>query len=86
MLSCVSRYGGWTQGKALGSIIILNKKCANQIIESKRGMPARGTKPLPRYLWDKRHLEELTNGKYTHLPLRVNRLGGRDPITGHKVF
>ncbi|KAH7729564.1 Protein MRPL-2 [Aphelenchoides avenae] len=29
--------------------------------------------------------DEITGGKYTHEPLRVNRLGGRDPETGRKV-
>uniref|UniRef100_A0A915EJ08 TIM21-like protein, mitochondrial n=1 Tax=Ditylenchus dipsaci TaxID=166011 RepID=A0A915EJ08_9BILA len=53
-------------------------------LQSKRGS-AKGSKPRPQFLWDKRHLEELTEGKYTHKPLRVNRLGGRDPETGHKV-
>uniref|UniRef100_A0A7E4V2C2 Ribosomal_L2_C domain-containing protein n=1 Tax=Panagrellus redivivus TaxID=6233 RepID=A0A7E4V2C2_PANRE len=50
-----------------------------------RNYPARGTKPKPRLLWDERHLEEITGGEYTHQPLRVNRLGGRDPDTGRKV-
>lgn len=48
-------------------------------------MPARGTKPLPRHLWDMSDLEEKTSGQYTHKPLRINRLGGRDPETGRKV-
>uniref|UniRef100_A0A914VLW8 Ribosomal protein L2 C-terminal domain-containing protein n=1 Tax=Plectus sambesii TaxID=2011161 RepID=A0A914VLW8_9BILA len=52
---------------------------------AKRHLPKRGTKPLPQFLWDKKHLEELTGGEYTHKPLRVNRLGGRDPETGRKV-
>uniref|UniRef100_A0A914PJH4 Ribosomal protein L2 C-terminal domain-containing protein n=1 Tax=Panagrolaimus davidi TaxID=227884 RepID=A0A914PJH4_9BILA len=55
------------------------------VIQSLRNYPARGTKPKPRHLWDTKHLNELTNGEYTHLPLRVNRLGGRDPETGRKV-
>lgn len=50
-----------------------------------RNMPARGTKPLPRHLWDMSDLEEKTSGQYTHKPLRINRLGGRDPETGRKV-
>lgn len=54
-------------------------------LESRRYLPARGTKPLPRYLWDMKHLEELTGGKYTHEPLRVHRLGGRHPETRRKV-
>ena len=53
-------------------------------IFSRRFYPARGTKPLPRYEWDTRHLEELTGGQYTHLPLRVKKRGGRD-YEGHKV-
>ncbi|KAI1715522.1 ribosomal proteins l2, RNA binding domain-containing protein [Ditylenchus destructor] len=40
---------------------------------------------LPRYLWDERHLQELTGGEYTIKPLRVRRLGGRNPETGRKV-
>uniref|UniRef100_A0AC34PWH9 Ribosomal protein L2 C-terminal domain-containing protein n=1 Tax=Panagrolaimus sp. JU765 TaxID=591449 RepID=A0AC34PWH9_9BILA len=54
-------------------------------LTSVRFFPARGTKPKPRLLWDERHLQELTNGEYTHQPLRVRRLGGRDPDTGRKV-
>uniref|UniRef100_A0A1I7S3I2 Ribosomal_L2_C domain-containing protein n=1 Tax=Bursaphelenchus xylophilus TaxID=6326 RepID=A0A1I7S3I2_BURXY len=50
-----------------------------------RGFPARGTKPLPRLLWDERDLKEITNNEYTPDPLRVRRLGGRDPETGRKV-
>lgn len=53
-------------------------------ISSLRFYPARGTKPLKQYLWDERHLEELTGGKYTHLPLRVNKLGGRN-YEGRKI-
>jgi len=52
---------------------------------SQRFYPARGTKPLPRYEWDERHLKELLKDGYTHEPLRVNKLGGRDPETGHRV-
>lgn len=61
--------------------------CLNKAsrITSYRGLPARGTKPLKQFLWDERHLEKLTNGKYTHRPLRVNRLGGRHPDTGRKI-
>uniref|UniRef100_A0A0N4ZKV4 Ribosomal_L2_C domain-containing protein n=1 Tax=Parastrongyloides trichosuri TaxID=131310 RepID=A0A0N4ZKV4_PARTI len=51
----------------------------------KRNYPARGTKPLPQYKWDLEHLKEITNGEYTHKPLRVNKLGGRNPETGRKV-
>lgn len=54
-------------------------------LASVRFYPARGTKPKPRLLWDERHIEELTNGEYTHQPLQVRRLGGRDPDTGRKV-
>ena len=70
-------------GRADKSIISLVKPLLN--IQSVRFYPARGTKPKPRNLWDKRHLEEITNNEYTHIPLRVNRLGGRDPDTGRKV-
>lgn len=49
---------------------------------AKRFMPARGTKPLPRYLWDMEDLIRQTKGKYTHEPLVLRRLGGRDPQTG----
>lgn len=52
---------------------------------AKRSLPARGTKPLPRYLWDMEDLKEKTGGKYTHEPLILHRLGGRDPKTGRKV-
>ncbi|EFO20323.1 hypothetical protein LOAG_08167 [Loa loa] len=52
---------------------------------TKRFMPARGTKPLPRYLWDMDDLKKQTKGKYTHEPLVLHRLGGRDPKTGRKV-
>lgn len=62
----------------------LLKPLGKQIL-SARGFPARGTKPLPQNLWDKRHLKEITGGEYTHEPLRVKRLGGRDPDTGRKV-
>jgi len=88
MLNCLPRFAGLKISEKSSGIVnfeLLAKNFANQMIESKRGMPARGTKPLPRLLWDKRHLEELTGGKYTHLPLRVRRLGGRDPDAGHKV-
>lgn len=88
MQNCIPRLAGLKIGEnSLGPIItLLSRNLVNQKIQSKRGLPARGTKPLPRLLWDKKHLEELTDGNYTHLPLRVKRLGGRDPITGHKVF
>lgn len=49
---------------------------------AKRFIPARGTKPLPRYLWDMEDLKKQTKGKYTHEPLVLHRLGGRDPKTG----
>ena len=54
---------------------------------SKRYLPAYAPKPVnkPRYLWDKRDLIRQTNSKYTPTPLRVKRLGGRDPETGRKV-
>lgn len=52
------------------------------VITVKRFLPARGTKPLPRYRWDMEDLKSKACGKYTHLPLSVRRLGGRDPNTG----
>jgi len=52
---------------------------------SQRSYPAPGTKPLPRYLWDQQHLKELLKDGYTHEPLQVKRLGGRNPETGRKV-
>ncbi|VDM57402.1 unnamed protein product [Angiostrongylus costaricensis] len=54
-------------------------------VVAKRFFPARGTKPLPRYLWDMDDLQKKSGGHYTHEPLRINRLGGRDPDTGRKV-
>lgn len=54
-------------------------------VESKRHYPARGTKPKTRWFFDFKHLDEITEGKYTHRPLQINRLGGRNPETGHKV-
>uniref|UniRef100_A0A0K0DSS5 Ribosomal_L2_C domain-containing protein n=1 Tax=Strongyloides stercoralis TaxID=6248 RepID=A0A0K0DSS5_STRER len=70
---------------SLKSIILNSNTSKNLEIICKRTYPARGTKPLPRYLWDEKHLDEITKGEYTHKPLRVNRLGGRDPETGRKV-
>lgn len=49
---------------------------------ARRFMPARGSKPLPRYLWDVDDLIRQTKGEYTHEPLVLHRLGGRDPKTG----
>ncbi|CAI4227871.1 unnamed protein product [Auanema sp. JU1783] len=57
----------------------------SKVLTSTRNLPARGTKPLPRYLWDEKDLDEKTGGQYTHKPLRINRLGGRHPETGRKV-
>ncbi|MFH4973326.1 hypothetical protein AB6A40_000035 [Gnathostoma spinigerum] len=54
-------------------------------VTCKRYLPARGTKPLPRYLWDYDDLNRKSGGTYTWKPLVVNRLGGRDPKTGRKV-
>ncbi|TKR61988.1 hypothetical protein L596_026011 [Steinernema carpocapsae] len=54
-------------------------------LQSKRNLPAKGTKPLPRMLWDKEDLAVQSGGGYTHKPLRVKRLGGRDPVTWHKI-
>uniref|UniRef100_A0A0K0G3S3 39S ribosomal protein L2, mitochondrial (inferred by orthology to a human protein) n=1 Tax=Strongyloides venezuelensis TaxID=75913 RepID=A0A0K0G3S3_STRVS len=66
--------------------VVLNPNTSKSLqIVGRRNYPARGTKPLPQHLWDERHLKELTNGEYTYKPLRVNRLGGRDPETGRKV-
>ncbi|XGW27123.1 hypothetical protein V3C99_007602 [Haemonchus contortus] len=54
-------------------------------VVAKRFLPARGTKPLPRYLWDLEDLKKKSGGGYTHEPLRINRLGGRHPETGRKI-
>uniref|UniRef100_A0A915PJN9 Ribosomal protein L2 C-terminal domain-containing protein n=1 Tax=Setaria digitata TaxID=48799 RepID=A0A915PJN9_9BILA len=54
-------------------------------IITKRFIPARGSKPLPRYLWDMEDLKKKAKGGYTHEPLVLHRLGGRDPKTGRKV-
>ncbi|KHN79848.1 39S ribosomal protein L2, mitochondrial [Toxocara canis] len=54
-------------------------------VVAKRFLPARGTKPLPRYLWDLDDLKKQAGGTYTHKPLTVRRLGGRHPETGRKV-
>ncbi|VDM95874.1 unnamed protein product [Thelazia callipaeda] len=70
-LACFARYG-----RLLPSTIP---------ILTKRFMPARGSKPLPRYLWDMEDLEVKCEGAYTCKPLVLNRLGGRDPKTGRKV-
>ncbi|CAD6198467.1 unnamed protein product [Caenorhabditis auriculariae] len=59
--------------------------CSSQMIVARRHLPARGTKPLPRYLWDMEDLEKKSGGQYTPEPLRINRLGGRNPETGRKV-
>uniref|UniRef100_A0AC35UFX8 Ribosomal_L2_C domain-containing protein n=1 Tax=Rhabditophanes sp. KR3021 TaxID=114890 RepID=A0AC35UFX8_9BILA len=64
--------------------LTLTKSTQVGLIAATRAYPARGTKPLPQYLWDKEHLKEITNGEYTHKPLRVNKLGGRNP-QGRKV-
>ncbi|CAO4375593.1 unnamed protein product [Caenorhabditis nigoni] len=63
----------------------LRLACSSKIVIATRNLPARGTKPLPRHLWDMADLEEKSGGRYTHKPLRINRLGGRDPETGRKV-
>lgn len=69
----------------LNEIFLSKNKILTSLIISCRGLPARGTKPLKRYLWDQKHLKELTNDEYTSEPLRVNRLGGRHPKTGRKI-
>ncbi|KAL7071852.1 hypothetical protein ACQ4LE_008518 [Meloidogyne hapla] len=53
------------------------------LAESRRG-PARGTKPKKRLFFDFNHLEEITKGDYTIKPLKVHRMGGRDPETRRK--
>uniref|UniRef100_A0A0N4U580 Ribosomal_L2_C domain-containing protein n=1 Tax=Dracunculus medinensis TaxID=318479 RepID=A0A0N4U580_DRAME len=40
---------------------------------------------LPRLFWDKDDLKKKADGQYTHKPLVIRRLGGRDPVTGRKV-
>ncbi|VDD86466.1 unnamed protein product [Enterobius vermicularis] len=73
--------------KLCGSISLLRISSPSTSICSKRFLPAYAPKPVnkPRYLWDERDLVKKTGGKYTHEPLRINRLGGRDPETGRKV-
>ncbi|KAK6751839.1 hypothetical protein RB195_003332 [Necator americanus] len=71
--------------KALLDLGFLRGATPGAQVVAKRFFPARGTKPLPRYLWDMEDLQKKTDGKYTHQPLRINRLGGRHPETGRKV-
>ncbi|KAI6228288.1 Ribosomal Proteins L2, RNA binding domain protein [Aphelenchoides besseyi] len=70
---------------ASGHLNLFRRIATGIVAISQRGFPARGTKPRPRNLWDPYHLEELLKDGYTHEPLRVRRLGGRDPDTGRKV-
>lgn len=74
--------------KLCGSISLLRISSPSTSICSKRFLPAYAPKPVnkPRYLWDERDLVKKTGGKYTHEPLRINRLGGRDPETGLYLF
>ncbi|KAK6030610.1 hypothetical protein OSTOST_03252, partial [Ostertagia ostertagi] len=39
-------------------------------IVAKRYLPARGTKPLPRYLWDLEDLKKKSGGQYTPEPMQ----------------
>jgi len=65
------------------AVFLLSEHQMGCQLQSKRGT-ARGTRAV-QYLWDKEHLKKITEGKYTHKPLRVNRLGGRNPETGRKI-
>ncbi|VDN54356.1 unnamed protein product [Dracunculus medinensis] len=47
---------------------------------SQRFLPKR--EHLPRLFWDKDDLKKKADGQYTHKPLVIRRLGGRDPVTG----
>uniref|UniRef100_A0A1I7UZ36 glucuronosyltransferase n=1 Tax=Caenorhabditis tropicalis TaxID=1561998 RepID=A0A1I7UZ36_9PELO len=84
-------YGGvtWQLSNMISSLAMefgaLRLACSSKVLISARNLPARGTKPLPRHLWDMADLEEKSGGQLTHKPLRINRLGGRDPETGRKV-
>ncbi|KHJ76728.1 hypothetical protein OESDEN_23652, partial [Oesophagostomum dentatum] len=69
----------------LAEVRLLRIAAPTKQIVGKRFLPARGTKPLPRYLWDMEDLQKKTGGEYTHEPLRIKKLGGRDPETGRKV-
>lgn len=70
---------------SIASNQILLSNNGNILAECRRHYPARGTKPPPRYNFDFKDLEAKTGGKYTHLPLKIRKMGGRDPETGHKV-
>jgi len=84
MLSRLNKvYATFAHQRSPERLLLCAETAISQSIESRRG-PARGTKPTPRYEWDMAHLKEITGGKYTHEPLRVRRLGGRDPETGHR--
>lgn len=87
-VTSVASCGGYALRSRLASSLILSTELNGPLgpLGAKRHLPKRGTKPLPQYLWDEKHLEELTGGQYTHKPLRVNRLGGRDPETGWFIF
>jgi hypothetical protein len=60
-------------------------ECVPQNNGSRRHYPLQGTKPKTRWFFDFNHLNELTGGEYTHDPLRLRRLGGRNPETRMKV-
>ncbi|XGW27122.1 hypothetical protein V3C99_007602 [Haemonchus contortus] len=69
----------------LADLALLRVTAQGSQVVAKRFLPARGTKPLPRYLWDLEDLKKKSGGGYTHEPLRINRLGGRHPETGRKI-
>lgn len=77
LLPVASTINGLLRTRLVAALSISNNQ--------QRGYPAKGTKPLPQNLWDKRHLAELLKDGYTHEPLIVRRLGGRDPDTGRKI-
>ena len=59
---------------------------ATLLAGSQRGFPARGTKPKKRLFFDFKHLKEITDDNYTIKPLKIRRMGGRDPETGRRVI
>ncbi|KAK6009112.1 ribosomal protein L2 domain protein [Ostertagia ostertagi] len=59
----------------LADLALLRVSTQGPQIVAKRYLPARGTKPLPRYLWDLEDLKKKSGGQ----------LGGRHPETGRKI-
>jgi hypothetical protein len=73
----------------ISTISCLRPRLAALAITSIRGSKRKESlhkpKNLPQHLWDKKHLAELLKDGYTHEPLVVRRLGGRDPETRRRV-